>query len=199
MQSVSAPRSGPVVRPPAVTFRLASDARLARAAASGSDGAMAAIFERHHQSLHRYCHSILGNSHDAADALQNTMVKALRALPGETRTIELRPWLYRIAHNESISLLRARRTDSHLDAAAHVSDPAAANVVQSRERLRSLTEDLEELTERQRGALLMRELGGLPFTEIATALQTSASAVMDLPRFGGQGLIRRPASLVRRT
>jgi RNA polymerase sigma factor (sigma-70 family) len=138
---------------------------------------MAAIFERHHQSLHRYCHSILGNSHDAADALQNTMVKALRALQGETRTIELRPWLYRIAHNESISLLRARRTDSDLDAAAHVSDTAAANVVQSRERLRSLTEDLEELTERQRGALLMRELGGLPFTEIATALQTSASAV----------------------
>jgi RNA polymerase sigma factor (sigma-70 family) len=177
MQSLSVPRPGPVVRPPAVAFRLASDTRLARLAATGSDGAMAAIFERHHQALHRYCHSIVGNSHDAADALQNTMIKALRALTGETRTIQLRPWLYRIAHNESISLLRARRADSDLDAAAHVSDAAAADVLESRERLRSLTEDLQELTERQRGALLMRELGGLEFTEVAAALGTSTSAV----------------------
>src|SRR5205085_1155204 len=86
--------------------------------AAGSAGAMTAIFERHHEALHRYCWSIVGNGHDAADALQNTMIKALRALPGETREIALRPWLYRIAHNESISLLRARRPDSALDGEA---------------------------------------------------------------------------------
>ena len=177
MQSLTAPLSGPVARPPAVALRLVSDARLARLAAAGSEGAMAAIFERHHQALKRYCHSILGNGHDAADALQNTMIKALRALPGENRQIALRPWLYRIAHNESVSLLRARRADSDLDAAVHVSDAGAAGAVESRERLRSLTEDLGELTERQRGALLMRELGGLEFTEVADALGTNASAV----------------------
>ncbi len=137
---------------------------------------MAAIFERHHQALHRYCHSIVGNSHDAADALQNTMIKALRALPGEQREIVLRPWLYRIAHNESISLLRARRPESDLDAAAHLSDPATAGLVESRDRLRSLTDDLGELTERQRGALLMRELGGLEFTEVAEALDSTPAA-----------------------
>ncbi len=137
---------------------------------------MAAIFERHHQALHRYCHSIVGNSHDAADALQNTMIKALRALPGEQREIVLRPWLYRIAHNESISLLRARRPESDLDAAAHLSDPAAAGLLDSRERLRSLTGDLGELTERQRGALLMRELGGLEFAEVAEALDSTPAA-----------------------
>jgi len=156
---------------------LAPDARLARLAAAGSEGAMAAIFERHHQALHRYCHSILGNGHDAADALQNTMIKALRALPGEQRQIALRPWLYRIAHNESVSLLRARRADSDLDAAAHVGDAAASGAVESRERLRSLRQDLGDLTERQRGALLMRELGGLEFTEVAEALGSSASAI----------------------
>jgi len=137
---------------------------------------MAAIFERHHQALQRYCYSIVGNSHDAADALQNTMIKALRALPGEARQLALRPWLYRIAHNESISLLRARRPESDLGAAAHISDAAATGALESREQLRSLTEDLSELTERQRGALLMRELGGLEFTEVAEAMGTSASA-----------------------
>ena len=176
MQTLSTRRAAPAVRPPAVAYRLASDARLARLAAAGSEGAMAAIFERHHQALHRYCYSILGNGHDAADALQNAMVKALRALPGESREIALRPWLYRIAHNEAISLLRARRADSDLDAAAHVGDPAAAGAIESRARLRSLTEDLGELTERQRASLLMRELGGLEFTDIGAALGASAPA-----------------------
>ncbi|MEA2190238.1 MAG: hypothetical protein QOI73_359, partial [Solirubrobacteraceae bacterium] len=158
-------------------FRLASDARLARLAAAGSEAAMAAIFERHHQALHRYCSSIVGNGHDGADALQNTMIKALRALPGETRDIALKAWLYRIAHNESISLLRARRTDTDLDAAAHVGDPATDVLIESREQLRDLTADLGELTERQRGALLMRELGGLEFSEVADALQSTPTAV----------------------
>ena len=175
MRTLTAAPAAPA-SPPAVALRALSDERLARWAAKGSQPAFAVIFERHHQALNRYCHSIVGNSHDAADALQNTMLKALRALPGEQRLIALRPWLYRIAHNESISLLRARRTDSDLDAAMHLSDAAAAHVVETRERVRSLTEDLGELTERQRGALLMRELGGLAFTEVADALGTSATA-----------------------
>ncbi len=152
------------------------DERIARWAARGSEAAFAVIFERHHQALHRYCHTIVGNGHDASDALQSTMLKAFRALPGETRDIALRPWLYRIAHNESISLLRARRSDRELTAAAHLGDPAAAGIVESRDRMRALAADLIELTEQQRGALLMRELGGLSFAEIASALLISAAA-----------------------
>ncbi len=177
MHTLSASPASRAVRPPGVTFRLASDERLARWAADGRDGAMAAIFERHHQALHRYCHSILANESDAADALQNTMIKALRSLPGETRRIALKPWLYRIAHNESISMLRARRPEDDLDSAIHVSDTAASGRVESRERLRELTGDLGELTERQRGALLMRELGGLEFEDVAAVLSTTPSAV----------------------
>ena len=153
-----------------------SDERLARWAAKGSDAAFSVIFERHHQALHRYCHSIVGNGHDAADALQSTMLKALRALPGESRAITLKPWLHRIAHNESISLLRARRSDSDVDAAWEVGDHAADTIFESRERLRDLTGDLQQLTEQQRGALLMRELGGLAFAEVAGALQIKETA-----------------------
>ena len=88
---------------------LHSDARLARRAATGDERAFATIYQRYHQDLYRFCLAILGNPEDAQDALQNTMVKALRALPGERREIQLKPWLYRIAHNESIDLLRRRR------------------------------------------------------------------------------------------
>jgi RNA polymerase sigma factor (sigma-70 family) len=155
-------------------LRLVSDARLARLAAQGSQQAFATIYERHHQEIYRYCRSILGNEHDARDALQNTMLKALRALEGETRDISLRPWLFRIAHNESISLLRRRTPEASIDAAAEVvaveADP------ETRQRLRDLIADLDQLAPRQRSALVMRELSGLEFDEIGVALETSPAA-----------------------
>src|SRR5687768_3778003 len=80
-----------------------SDARLTKIACEGSAAAFAAIYRRHYQEIYRYCRSILRDEHEAADALQNTMVKAMNALQGERRTIALKPWLYRIAHNEAIS------------------------------------------------------------------------------------------------
>jgi RNA polymerase sigma factor (sigma-70 family) len=155
--------------------RLLSDDRLARQAASGDERAFAAIFDRYHQRLYRYCLATVGDSQDAQEALQNTMVKALRALPGEQRRIQLRPWLYRIAHNESIDLLRRRRDTRQLDAELPAQGPGLAEDAASRERLRRLISDLDELPERQRGALVMRELGGLDFAEIGTALGTSAA------------------------
>ena len=77
--------------------------------ARGDDAALAAMYERHHQALYRYCRSILHDDEDARDALQSTMAKALAALRDEERDFELRPWLFRIAHNEAISRLRQRR------------------------------------------------------------------------------------------
>lgn len=153
--------------------RLLPDDRLVRRAAAGDEHAFAAIFDRYHQRLYRYCLAIVGRSEDAHDALQNTMVKVLRALPGEERRMELKPWLYRIAHNESIDLLRRRRDAPELDAELQDIGSNLAEEAAARERLGRLLIDLEALPERQRGALVMRELGGLDFGEISVALGTT--------------------------
>ncbi len=153
--------------------RVLSDDRLAQRAARGDKRAFAAVFDRYHQSLYRYCLAVVGNSQDAEDALQNTMIKVLRALPGEERHIKLKPWLYRIAHNESIELLRRRRETRQLDPELAAVGSGVAEEAASRERLRRLVSDLDALPERQRGALVMRELAGLDFAEIGTALGTS--------------------------
>ena len=84
-------------------------------AAKGDRRAFEAIFQRYHQDLYRFCLAMVGNPQDAQDALQNTMVKVLRALPGEQREIKLKPWLYRIARNEAIEILRRRRDDAELE------------------------------------------------------------------------------------
>jgi RNA polymerase sigma factor (sigma-70 family) len=147
--------------------------RLARRAARGDRDAFTTIFRRFQPDLYRYCVAILADPEDAQDALQNTMVKALGALPGERREIDLKPWLYRIAHNESIDLIRRRRQTVPLEEDGLPSGPGLAEEVETRDQLRRLLADVGELPERQRGALLMREAGGLEFEEIAAALGTT--------------------------
>jgi RNA polymerase sigma factor (sigma-70 family) len=158
-----------------VALRLLPDEQLARLAANGDARAFALIYERHHQELFRYCRSITRNAEDAADALQSTMAAALRSLPGEKREIALRPWLFRVAHNESIALIRRRRPHDELsDDAASPVDPHGQ--VALRERVGRLMGDLGRLPERQRGALMMRELSGLTYAEIGVALEMTAGA-----------------------
>jgi RNA polymerase sigma factor (sigma-70 family) len=170
MSEVAAPQG---LVPGAGISRVLSDDRLVRRAVQGDEHAFAAIFRRYQQPLYRYCAAIVGNAADAEDALQNTMVKAMRALPGEERRIDLKPWLYRIAHNESIELLRRRRETRALDAELPAPGSGLAEEAAARERLRLLLADLEELPERQRGALVMRELAGLDFDQVGAALGTT--------------------------
>jgi RNA polymerase sigma factor (sigma-70 family) len=157
--------------------RLLSDERLTRRAVGGDERAFAAIFRRYHQPLYRFCLAIVGNPEDAQDALQNTMAKVLRALPGEERRIELKPWLYRIAHNESIDLLRRRRETAELDVEQVAPGYGLSEDVATRERLRGLIADLRELPDRQREVLIMRELSGFDFEEIGVALETTAAVI----------------------
>ena len=148
--------------------------RLSRRAKRGDEGAFEEIFRSHHQELYRYCLAILRDRDDAEDALQATMAAALRSLPGEERHVEIRPWLFRVAHNEAISLLRKRRASVRAD--AELVDRTAVSQeaeLATRERLRSLVADLGELPERQRSAIVMRELTGLSYGEIGAALSCS--------------------------
>jgi RNA polymerase sigma factor (sigma-70 family) len=153
---------------------MTSDDGLALQAAKSDTRAFEAIYKRYHQDLYRFCLAIVGNPQDAQDALQNAMVKVLRALPGEKREIQLKPWLYRIAHNESVEVLRRRRDNDELkpEQAAVI---GVAEAAEARERLRALLADLEQLPDRQRAALVMRELSGLSFDEIGTAFDSSAA------------------------
>jgi RNA polymerase sigma factor (sigma-70 family) len=169
-------RSAPA-RGSLVPLDRSSDERLARRATGGDGQALGAIFERYQQELYRFCLGLLGEPQDAQDALQNTMVKALRALPGEEREIALRPWLYRVAHNEAINVRRTRRATQTLDGHLLDAHASVAERAEHRERLQWLFRDLSDLPERQRAVLVMRELSGLDFADIGAALGTSGGVV----------------------
>jgi RNA polymerase sigma factor (sigma-70 family) len=150
--------------------------RLLRRAARGERGAFEQIFRSYHQELYRYCLAIVRNREDAEDVLQATMAAALRALPGEDRDLALRPWLYRVAHNESISLLRSRRESPGRSEPEDMAVESAAHAAEERDRLRRLVADLQALPERQRSAIVMRELSGLSYPEIGAALESTQGA-----------------------
>jgi len=158
-----------------ISLRLLSDQGLARRGARGDRRAFEAIYRRYERDLYRFCLAMAGSPQDAQDALQNTMVKVLRALPGERRHIELKPWLYRIARNETVELLRRRRDSVELDTNLIAAGGGLAETAETRERLRGLFADLEQLPERQRAALVMREMAGLGFEQIGESFDTSAA------------------------
>jgi RNA polymerase sigma factor (sigma-70 family) len=156
--------------------RLLSDERLAKLAGRGDAQAFTTLYERHHQAIYRYCRSIIRNDHDAQDALQSAMTRAYTALCASERDLAVRPWLFRIAHNEAISILRRRRPEDQLVDVHESPDGDVERTADERERLSILLADLRVLPERQRAALLMRELSGLSIEEIAGALSVSAGA-----------------------
>jgi RNA polymerase sigma factor (sigma-70 family) len=169
------PRPARALRPDVVADRL-DDESLASLVADGGEPAFTALYDRYSQPLYRYCRSLLHNDADAQDALQSAFTSALTALRQDRRDAPLRPWLFRIAHNEAISLVRRRHTGEPLSESMLPPVESAADQAAERARLALLVADLNQLPERQRGALLMRELSGLSHAEIALALATSPAA-----------------------
>lgn len=154
---------------------LASDERLAKLVRQEDERAFQLLYKRYQHPLYRYCRWLLQSDADAEDALQSAFISALQALRRGQRDAPVRPWLFRIAHNEAISLIRARRGENKL-AGCEGQTVSLEDQVEERERLATLIADLRELTERQRAALLMRELSGLSHKEIALALGASVDA-----------------------
>ncbi|HEY2397746.1 MAG TPA: RNA polymerase sigma factor [Solirubrobacteraceae bacterium] len=143
---------------------------------AGDERAFAALYNRYHQELYRYCRSLLRHEADAQDALQAAFAAAFAALQRGQRDAPLRPWLYRIAHNEAITVLRRRHSHDELSDESGRVSASAEEQAAGRERLALLMADLRELPERQRAALVMRELSGLSHGDIALALRTSVGA-----------------------
>jgi RNA polymerase sigma factor (sigma-70 family) len=166
----------PSARPRIVPWSRMGDESLASRAAAGNEAAFTALYERYHGPLLGYCRSILLDVEDAHDATQSALENALRALPRREPGRPLRPWLYRIAHNEAITILRRRRPHADVDPATVLTVPGPEVDAEQRTRLSQLVDDLRMLPERQRGALVMRELSGLSYDEIGGALGVSNEA-----------------------
>jgi RNA polymerase sigma factor (sigma-70 family) len=164
-------------------LKLRSDEQLLDLFRSGSDEAFRAIYDRYRQRLFAYVRQMLGTGprQDAEDVLQDVFVRAYGSLRGDSREVNVRAWLYRVAHNRCIDHLR-RPTPPAADvfelSRKPLHDPMEE--AQRREDLSRLVADIARLPEQQRSALLMREIDGLAYVDLAAALDVTVPAVKSL-------------------
>jgi RNA polymerase sigma factor (sigma-70 family) len=153
-----------------------SDEALVKLAKQGDENAIAALYERYSAAILRYCCSILRSQQEAEDIQQEVFLHAISALRRGPGPISFRPWLYRVAHNACISHLRSRKPT-----VVHEEDTVGAPVREpetvQREELRQLLDDIGRLSEVQRGALLLREMDGFSYEQIAKALDLPLTTV----------------------
>jgi RNA polymerase sigma factor (sigma-70 family) len=158
---------------------LRSDEQLVALFRAGQDEAFRAIHDRYRARLFAYARQMLPGRQDAEDALQDVFLRAYAGLRSSDRELALRAWLYRVAHNRCIDELRRPvAPPERIHLCPPLDDPVAH--ADQRESLRRLIGDIRRLPDQQRSALLMRELGGMSYAEVASALGVSVPAIKSL-------------------
>src|SRR3974390_2746371 len=131
---------------------------------------------------------------DAEDALQDVFVKAYSGLRANDRKLALRAWLYRVAHNRCIDQLRRPSLVVALIEPPSPPSVDPALIAAQRETLQAFIVDVQRLPEQQRSALLMRELSGMSYSELAEAIGVSVPAVKSLLVRARMGLTQASAA-----
>lgn len=168
---------------------LRGDPALVARARAGDVAAFEVVYERHMPAILSFCRHMLGSREEAEDAVQSVFVSAHRHLLADSREINLKPWLYAIARNRCLSMLRARR--EHVGEEFEVSTSGLHEVVSRRAELRSLLTDLADLPPDQRAALVLTELGDLSHAEVAEVLERREDQVKGLVFRARSGLTER--------
>lgn len=164
------------------------------AAIAGDEPAFAALAERHRRELHVHCYRMLASFDEAEDAVQETFLNAWRGRSGFEGGSQFRAWLYRIATNVCLDMLRrnSRRAtgmrsfaevpwiqpypDVLLDQAAPADEQPEAVAIQRETISLAFLAALQVLPPRQRAALIARDVLGWSASETASALGTSVAA-----------------------
>ena len=173
-------------------LRLRSDEQLVALFRAGEDEAFRVIHDRYRQRLFAYVRQMLGarSRQDAEDVLQDVFVRAYGSLRSDRRPLLLRAWLYRVAHNRCVDVLR-----KPVPAPAEIFEVSRKPLhdpieeAQRRDDLARLVRDVALLPEHQRSALLMREIDGMPYAEISDALGVTIPAVKSLLVRARMGLV----------
>ena len=132
--------------------------------------------------LHRYCARLMGSVIDGEDVVQDTLERAFVALQELDETPPLRPWLFRIAHNRALDLLRGQtvRLTQPIEAASNVVDPANPDPVEMlmrQEAVKTAVSRFVELPTAQRSVVILKDVLGESLLEIAALLDLTADAV----------------------
>jgi RNA polymerase sigma-70 factor, ECF subfamily len=211
--SPTAPRSP--TRPAidqAATEREVDLAALARRVAAGDPAAFHALVEATHRPIYRLALRTAGSASEAEDLVQETFARAWSALGRGARPQAIRPWLLGVARHVAADWLRAHRRrreaatgapgtpDDAERLAALLADPRPGprELVESAELSAAVRRAVDALPERHRVILLLREIDGLSYDELAAALGCPLGTVESRLYRARAALARRLGALAGR-
>lgn len=179
-------------RPAAGAAVPTDDRALVTAAQAGDRVAFRTLFERYHRRAYSLAFGVVRNQDDALDVVQDAFIKAHRHLDKFEGQASFYTWLYRIVMNLAIDHLRKHKRQMPVD----FTDAAVENAVSEdallpkiiggnpgralmdREIRDRISEALDSLSENHRAVLVMRELDGLSYEEMAAVMQCSKGTIM---------------------
>jgi RNA polymerase sigma-70 factor (ECF subfamily) len=168
-----------------------ADAEWVRKAQSGDARAFDQLVTRYRGKVYGMCYHLVQNDQDAWDLSQEAFIKAWRALPSFKGDSSFYTWIYRIAHNCSYDWLRKKRiqgdgefndeTGNPIAAGAEAvpkGDPRPDQVLKNRELGVRIKDAIAQLSPDHRTAILLREVEGQSYEEIAQVMECSLGTVM---------------------
>ena len=168
-----------------------TEAVLIAKAQNGNRNAYGELVRYHHRGVVNVIFRMCGDAELAQDAAQDAFIQAWVHLPAFRPGTSLRNWLYRIAINAALDVLRrsTKVTGADLESLA-LPDPQAGPeaALLQKERTLAVQQAVLSLTEASRSVLVLREYGGLSYQEIATALDIPMGTVMSRLNYARQQL-----------
>lgn len=174
----------------------AEDSALVERARAGDHQAFRALYQRYHRRVYSLAYGVVQNADDALDVVQDGFIKAHRHLDKFEGNSSFYTWLYRIVMNLSIDHIRKHKRTRHVDfddSIGHGQDEGAlgedsllprmlgqnpGKSLVRKEIREQIGKALEELSENHRAVLVMRELEGMSYEEMAQAMQCSKGTIM---------------------
>jgi RNA polymerase sigma-70 factor (ECF subfamily) len=165
-----------------MTGRHLDDAALVAAAQGGDRFALDQLLRHHYELIHAVCRRIAGSTRDADDACQEALIKIVRNLPRFDGRSSFSTWAYRIATNASLDELRKQQRRPALHVVADSDRPEAVDLTadlaaQSFPDQLLLDDALARLPEDLRLAVVLRDVAGFDYAEIADTLDVPVGTV----------------------
>ena len=181
--------------------RMSSDEEVIKQILHGDRAAFQDVVEKYQQRMYAVAYGLLGNREDALDAVQEAFVKAYGSLGRFKGESSLYTWLYRITVNAAVDLGRKKSRREEVEFREEIEPdeekgtypvaPASGNPAEQlmTKELGELIENaLQELPTEQRTAIVLREIEGLSYKEIATVMRCSEGTVMSRLHYGRKKL-----------
>ena len=149
------------------------------------EAAFEELIRQYEKKVYTLCFRMCGNSEDAEEAAQDAFLALWRGIDRFRQESSLSTWIYRLATNACIDTLRRRKKqsgsvsldDEELFVDAVDTSPQPQETVEHRETQKLLQEGLSALPEEYRKVLILREIEGLSYTEIAESASIELGTV----------------------